>query len=69
MTSEPDYLLPLSEVKKRVSISSATIYRWIQEGKFPLPLKLSSNCVRWRESDINAWIASLPFTDGRTGEE
>jgi prophage regulatory protein len=51
------YFLTLAEVKARVALSRATIYRWAAAGKFPKPVALSSQTVRWRESDVVQWMA------------
>lgn len=50
------YFLTLAEVKARVSLGRATIYRWMADGKFPKSIALSSQVVRWRESDIAQWM-------------
>jgi len=34
----------------------SSIYKRISEGSFPVPLKLSDHCVRWRREDLEAWI-------------
>jgi prophage regulatory protein len=43
------------QIEKLFKVSSATIYRWIKEGKFPKPVHLGANMVRWKASDIEAW--------------
>lgn len=53
-------LLDIKEVAKRTSLSRTTIWRRLKDGKFPDPLRLSEQCVRWREDDINAWVIGLP---------
>lgn len=40
------------------------LYRLMNEGKFPRPVKLSTNRVAWREDDVNAWIENLPVSQG-----
>lgn len=55
-----DRLLKLKEVMAIVSLGSTTIYRKMDSGEFPRARRLGPNCVRWLESDIVAWIASLP---------
>ena len=44
------------QVETLFQVSSATIYRWTKEGKFPQPIHLGANMVRWKASDIEAWI-------------
>ena len=44
------------ELEKIFKVSPATIYRWIKEGNFPKPVRLGANMVRWKASDIEAWM-------------
>lgn len=45
------------DVERRVGISTATLYRWIGEGRFPRPVKIGPSCVRWPEAEIEAWTS------------
>ncbi len=36
--------------------SCASIYRAIQAGDFPRPIRLSQNAVGWLEDEVEAWI-------------
>jgi predicted DNA-binding transcriptional regulator AlpA len=56
-STAPDRLLKMSDVKARTNLSPATIYRWLKQERFPEPIRYSETCVRWRESDIDEWIA------------
>jgi len=56
--SQPNGLLKRQEIETELKISCATIYRWIKSGAFPKPIQLGSNMVRWKATDINAWISS-----------
>lgn len=55
-----DRLLRLRDVKTTTGLGSSTIYRFIQAGKFPAPLKIGGFASRWRESQIHEWIEALP---------
>ena len=44
------------QVEKLFQVSRPTLYRWIKQGKFPKQVHLGANMVRWRVSDIKAWI-------------
>jgi predicted DNA-binding transcriptional regulator AlpA len=47
----------ISTVLKKFRVKSAsTVYRWMQRGDFPQPLRLSCRCVRWRKSETDAVI-------------
>jgi prophage regulatory protein len=52
-------LLRMREVMERTSLGKSTIYRKIAAQIFPPPVSLGGAAVRWRESDIDAWVASL----------
>ncbi|MBY3564109.1 helix-turn-helix transcriptional regulator [Rhizobium laguerreae] len=56
----PERLLKLKEVRAITSLGTSTIYRRLAAGTFPKPRVLSEACVRWRESEILAWIKGLP---------
>lgn len=52
-------LLRLREVMRKTGMGSSTIYRKMDQGEFPRPVRISPTMVRWRESEIDAWIDSL----------
>jgi prophage regulatory protein len=54
-----DRLVALAEVIAAVGLSEPTIRRRIRSGHFPQPMRVSARAVRWRESDLAAWCASL----------
>lgn len=49
-------LLTSSEVAKMVRVSAKSIYKWMDENRFPQSIK-AGHMHRWRESDIEDWIA------------
>ena len=54
-------LLNVKTVCFIVGVARSTIYRWIEDGTFPQPLKLSeyrTGPIRWREEEINRWLES-----------
>jgi prophage regulatory protein len=57
---QPDeVLLRLPEVLRRFPVSRSTWWAGVKAGKYPRGQKLSSRCVAWRESDINALIRDM----------
>jgi prophage regulatory protein len=50
--------LRMSEVKSRVGLSKATIYRLVAKGCFPRSIRLGEASVAWLEEDVIAWIAA-----------
>jgi len=57
MTSK---VLRLPAVIEKTGLSRSSIYRLIQDGKFPPPVKLSARASAWFEHDINEWLSDLP---------
>jgi prophage regulatory protein len=51
------YYLTRQQVEKLFQVSRPTLYRWMKEGNFPKNIKLGANMVRWKTSDLEAWIA------------
>ncbi len=38
--------------------SNSTLYYLMNKGSFPVPVKISSRAVAWRESEVLEWIES-----------
>ncbi len=53
-------LLRLHDVLVLTSLKRSSLYKAIQEGKFPPPKKLSDKSVAWKVSDIEEWANALP---------
>lgn len=49
-------LLRRQEVEYRTGLSRSALYRAIQEGRFPRPLRLSKQTTVWPETLVNEWI-------------
>ena len=68
MLTDQDVLLTRREVERRTGLSRSTIYRKMCDGTFPVPLKVSERAVRWRESEIRAYVDSRPRSYGETAQ-
>lgn len=55
-------LYRLPEVLGLVGLSRSTIYRLMDDGAFPIPVKLGQRAVAWRSVDVHAWIESRQST-------
>ncbi len=62
-----DRLLRRRDVERITGMSRASIYRLMQQGDFPRPVKVGSTAVRWKESDIAAWIESRSVATSELG--
>ena len=49
-------LIKLKAVIEKTGMAKSTIYRNIQAGQFPQPIKQSIRSVAWVESEIDQWI-------------
>ena len=55
-----DRLLRIADVQEMTGLSRASVYKMVADGRLPPPVRLSSRCVRWRESELEATIDALP---------
>ena len=53
-----DRLLKQSEVLVTIGLSRMSVYKLRKAGDFPEPVTLGKGAIRWRESELTAWIAS-----------
>ena len=53
-------LLTQAHVLALLGVSRPTLWAWRREGRFPEALRIGPNSIRWRESDIRAWLANRP---------
>ena len=47
-----------------VGMSRSSVYRAMRKGTFPLSVRLGEKTVRWRSSDVDAWMRNLPSAQG-----
>lgn len=52
-------LISISELQQRLKVSRATVYRMIERGELPEPVKLGPRMSRFRQSDIDQALAKL----------
>ena len=53
-----DAVLKLSAVSVITGLPSSTLYRKVQQGEFPAPIKLGESASGWLMSEVEAWIAA-----------
>lgn len=61
---EGDRLLRIHEVCQMVGMSRSSVYRAMRKGTFPQSVRLGEKTVRWRNSDLDAWMRDLPSDGG-----
>lgn len=57
-SQKPNNLLPIRVVAERTSLSRATIYRLVVDGKFPKPIPVTEARKAWVDEDVTQWIRS-----------
>ena len=45
-----------SDVLELIPISRTTLWRWVRQGTFPRPVKLSNAVTVWKAGKVQAWI-------------
>lgn len=58
-----DRILKLPEVLECTGLSKSTLYRLINSGDFPKPVRLTSQRVGWLASQVQAWMERLQPVD------
>ncbi len=62
--SNLEKIIRLKTVLARTGLSRSTLYRKINEGRFPRQVPISIHGTGWYESAINRWIADpVAFRD------
>ena len=51
-------LLRIKDVVQITGLSRSSIYKFIEEGKFPKQIYLSQRTVAWSKADIDEWVQS-----------
>ena len=58
ITETKTQLLTRAEVEARIGLSTTSLYRLMRAGRLPEPLQIGPRLVRWREDEIEKWIAT-----------
>lgn len=53
-----DQVMRMKDVVKKIGLCRATIYAMISRGEFPRPIRIGERATGWRESELEAWLAS-----------
>lgn len=61
MNDQPDRVLRIKAVLARTGLSRSTLYRKVQTGSFPQRVAISTRCIGWRESAVDAWLRNPMF--------
>jgi prophage regulatory protein len=53
-------MLTVRDVSDLLCVSRRTIWRWAASGRLPPPLRVGPKCTRWRVTDIQRYVDTLP---------
>lgn len=56
MDNQPVSILRISDVTRRTGLSRSSIYKAVQEQRFPAPIKLIGKTTGWLESEVSDWV-------------
>lgn len=51
-------LIRLRTVREKTGLSKSTIYAFVQQERFPRPVKLGDRSSGWVESEVDSWISA-----------
>ena len=52
--------LPRKDVEDRCGLDKATVYHLMKNSDFPPAYRIGARAVRWKETEIAAWMDSRP---------
>lgn len=58
----PQQLYRRPDVETLTGLSRTSIYRMMERGEFPRPVRITAKAVAWREADLSQWLDSLTVT-------
>ena len=63
----PERLLTYTDVQAKLRMSRTAVWQLIKDGELMEPLRIG-RARRFRESDVDAWIAALAREDAASGD-
>jgi predicted DNA-binding transcriptional regulator AlpA len=57
-TSPLETLCSIEEIAQACYVSTQTVRNWVERGIMPQPIRIGRRCLRWRASEIEAWLQS-----------
>ncbi|WP_159821545.1 helix-turn-helix transcriptional regulator [Colwellia sp. 20A7] len=49
-------ILNINDITTLIGKSKSTLFRWVNAGIFPKPMKRGNHFIGWRREAINAWL-------------
>ena len=64
--TQPRKALRFPKVADKTGLSKTHLYRLVQAGKFPKPIKLSPGVIVWDEAAVDAWLSDKFADEGKS---
>jgi prophage regulatory protein len=48
----------MPDLRSKVGLSKSQIYKLIQQGEFPKPIKLGDKIAVWAQTEVEEWMSS-----------
>ena len=61
-------ILRIREVVQVTGMSRSAIYRKLSAKQFPEQVRLAPQTVGWRDTDVQAWLESLPANEAKASQ-
>ncbi len=59
-----DRLIRIAEVQQLIGCKKSSIYKMLEEGKFPKPIRYSPRLVVWQETVVLQWVQDVVNAQG-----
>lgn len=53
------HVIRIKDVTKMTGLARSTVYKYIKDWGFPLPITLTGTCKGWIEAEISYWLATV----------
>lgn len=63
---DADEFVPMKQLSAELGVARSTFYRWTKTGKGPKAYKFGTQSLRFRRSDVEAWIASNKLDEAQS---
>ena len=53
------HLMRRSQLEERLGLTRSSIYKMMDDGEFPRPMKIGKRAVGWRADDVEHWLKGM----------
>ena len=56
MSDTVDSMVSMGELINRLGLSRSTIYKMVEDGTFPAPIKIGARRIAWKVASVDDWL-------------